>query len=76
MSAEELRRVAYQSPFKPFRVKLVNGETIEINRSLRAAIAEDRAVFGVDEDPQRQVARRMRMVALRDIAEVELTSVI
>lgn len=71
MTPEALRQVAYRRPFAPFRVKLVNGETLSIDRSLRASITEDRACFGVDEDPQTGVARRLRMVPLSQILEVE-----
>ena len=72
--ADELRRVAYQTPFKPFRVKLKSGEQLDVARSMRTTVTSDRAVFGIDEDRDTGVARRMRMVALRDIAAVEVTS--
>ena len=71
--ADQLRRIAYAEPFKPFRVRLVSGEEIRIPRSLRTSVAPDRVVFGIDEDPSTGVARRMRMVSLRDIASVELS---
>jgi hypothetical protein len=74
MNAEELRQIAYQKPFKPFRVRLVNGELLEIKRSLRTTVAEDRVVFGLHEDPARGVATRMRIVPLRDIAAVEVVT--
>jgi hypothetical protein len=73
MIADELRRIAYQSPFKPFRVKLTSGERFEISRSMRTTVAEDRVLFGVDEDATAGVARRLRIVPLRDIAAVEVT---
>ena len=72
MSADELRRIAYQKPFKPFRVKLVSGEILEIGRTLRTTVAEDRVLFGVDEDTQSGIAKRLRMVPLREIAAVEV----
>ena len=71
IAAGELRRIAYQNPFRPFRVKLTSGETFEIRRTLRTSIAEDRALFGLDEDPKTGVASRLRIVSLRDIATVE-----
>ena len=71
ITADELRRIAYQNPFKPFRVKLTSGECFEIRRTLRTTVTHDRAVFGVDEDPATRVARRMRMVALQEIAAIE-----
>jgi hypothetical protein len=71
MTGDELRQIAYRQPFKPFRVTLLSGERIEIRRSLRATVWPDRVIFGVDEDPVTGVARRMRMIALRDIAKVE-----
>jgi hypothetical protein len=74
MTAEELRRIAYQRPFRPFRVKLTSGEMLEIRRTLRTTVAHDRVIFGVNEDPETGVATRMRMVSLDDIADVEVTS--
>jgi hypothetical protein len=73
MTADELRRVAYQSPFKPFSVLLKNGERLEIKRSLRATIMPDRALFGVNEDPESGVAKKLRVVSLNDIAAVEIS---
>jgi hypothetical protein len=75
MIADELRRIAYQNPFKPFRVKLTNGERFEISRSMRTTVAEDRVLFGVDEDTKNGVARRLRIIPLREIAAVEVTGV-
>jgi hypothetical protein len=75
MTAEEISKVAYQEPFKPFRMTLVTGESIEIKRRLRTTVAWDRVVLGVDEDPETGLARRMRMIALRDIVKVEAASV-
>ena len=72
MTADDIRRVAYQTPFKAFRVRLANGESIEINRTLRTAVAEDRVVFGINEDPASGVARRMRIVPLTQIASIEV----
>ena len=72
MIADELRKIAYARPFKRFRVRLVNGESFEIPRSLRTTVAEDRVLFGVDEDAQTGVARRLRIVRLSDIASVEV----
>lgn len=72
MNADDLRRIAYQTPFKPFRVMLVNGESLDIQRSLRTAISVDRVHFGVDEDPKSGVARRLRVVSLQDISSVEV----
>ncbi len=69
MTADELRRIAYHRPFRPFRVRLEGGETIEIRRTLRATIGEQMAIFGVDEDPIRKIARRMRVVAPSAIVE-------
>lgn len=74
MTADEMRRVAYQRPFKPFRVKLTSGEMLEIRRSLRTTVAQDRVIFGVHEDATTGAATRMRMVSLNDIAEIEVTS--
>lgn len=71
MSAEELQRIAYQRPFKPFRVLLRNGESIDINRSLRTSVWTDRVFFGVDEDPVSGIAKRMRIVSLHEIEAVE-----
>jgi hypothetical protein len=73
MKAEELRRIAHQRPFKPFRVKLTNGEVLEISRSLRTTVTEDRVIFGADADLSGG-GTRLRMVPLREIAEIELTS--
>ena len=72
MSAEELRRIAYQRPFKPFLVRLRNGESIEIGRSLRTSVWTDRVFFGVDEDPASGIAQRMRIVSLKEIDSVEV----
>lgn len=72
MTANELRQIAYHEPFRPFRVHLVSGELIEIRRTLRTAVADDRVVFATDEDPATGIARRMRMIALRDISSVEV----
>lgn len=72
MNADDIRKIAYQKPFRPFRVKLVNGEQLDIKRTLRTTVAEDRVIFGVNEDPEKGVATRMRMVSLRDIASVEV----
>ena len=72
MIADELRKIAYARPFKHFGVRVVNGESFEIPRSLRTAVAEDRVLFGVDEDAQTGVARRLRIVRLSDIASVEV----
>ena len=74
MTADELRRIAYQTPFKPFRVKLNSGEELRIARTLRTTVTEDRAIFGVDEDPKTRVARRMRMVPLHEIVSVEVAA--
>jgi hypothetical protein len=72
MTADELRQIAYHEPFRPFRVRLVSGESIEIRRTLRTTVAEDRVVFGTEDDPVTGIARRMRMIALRDISSVEV----
>ena len=69
---EDIRRIAYQTPFKAFRVRLANGESIEIDRTLRTAVAADRIVFGVNEDPVSGVAKRMRIVPLTQIASIEV----
>ena len=74
MTAEELRKVAYQLPLKPFRVKLTTGESLQIDRSLRTSVADDRVVFGVSQEPKNGANTRLRMIALRDIAEVEVLS--
>lgn len=74
MVADEIRRIAYQRPFRPFRVTLAGGETIEIGRTLRTTVAEDRALFGVDEDPVSGVARRLRIVPLTSIVAVEVAT--
>jgi hypothetical protein len=74
MKADEIRRVAYQTPFQPFRVVLLSGESIDIRRSLRTTVAEDRVLFGVNEDPNTGVAQRLRIIRLGDIAKVEATS--
>lgn len=74
MSADELRRLANQKPFKPFRVRLSSGEVLEISRSLRTTVTEDRVIFGADVAPGSPSATRLRMVPLRDIAAVEVTS--
>ena len=71
MTADEVRHIAYREPFKAFRVRLVSGETIDIGRTLRTTVAEDRVLFGVDEDPLTGVARRLRIVPLSAIAAVE-----
>jgi len=72
MTAEELRRIAHQSPFRPFRVTLKSGEELEIKRTLRTLVADDLVVFGIHEDPATGVATRMRMVALKDILSVDM----
>ena len=74
MSANELRRIAYAEPFRPFRVRLANGESFQIARTLRTTVAEDRVLFGVDEDAQTGVARRLRIIRLSDISSVELAA--
>ena len=71
MSADELRRIADQRPFRPFVVRLRGGEQIEIRRSLRTTVWTDRVFFGVNEDPDSGIAKRMRIVALNDIESVE-----
>ena len=38
MTAEEIRRVIHQTPFRPFRVRLTTGDMIEINRTLRTTV--------------------------------------
>jgi len=70
MTADDIRRIAYQRPFRPFRVTLASGEFIDIRRTLRTTVAEDRILFGLDEDPETRVAKRLRIVALRDVAAV------
>jgi hypothetical protein len=72
MTADEIRGAIYQAPFRPFRVRLTTGDTIEINRTLRTTVAEDRVNFGVNEDPETGLAKRMRMVPLHEIASIEL----
>ncbi len=72
MTASELERIAYGSPFRPFRVNLRNGDILEIKRSLRTTIAPDRVFFGVDEDPSSGIARQLRVISLTDIASVEV----
>jgi hypothetical protein len=52
-------------------VRLRSGERIEIRRSLRTTVWTDRVFFGVNEDPDSGVAKRMRIVALNDIESVE-----
>jgi hypothetical protein len=74
MTADDVRRVAYQRPFKAFRVKLSTGETIEISRALRTTVAEDRVLFGVNEDPVSGIAQQLRIVPLARIAAVEVMS--
>lgn len=74
MTADELRKVAYQNPFHPFRVRLRSGELLEIKRTLRTTVLEDRVFFGVDEDPETRAARRLRIVTLNQIAEVEVAA--
>ena len=74
MTADEIRRIAYQNPFKPFRVKLLSGEWFSIERSLRTTVWEDRVLFGVEKDIEPGATSRLRIVSLRDIAAVEITS--
>ena len=71
MTADEIRRIAYQHPFKPFRVRLTTGEVYEIRRTLRTTVAEDRLVLGINEDPKTGIAQRMRMIPLTKVAAVE-----
>lgn len=72
MNADDLRKIAYQKPFRPFSVRLRSGEQIEINRSLRTSVGTDRVFFGVNEDPESGVAKRMRIVSLGEIDSVEV----
>jgi hypothetical protein len=72
MTADQVRAVAYREPFQPFRVHLRSGEHIEIKRSLRTTVWSDRVFFGVNEDPESGVARRMRIVPLHDIDAIEV----
>ena len=72
MTAEELQSIAYRRPFRPFRVTLRSGERIDISRSLRASVTPDLVVFGTNEDPDTGVAKRMRIVALKDIESIEV----
>ena len=72
MTSDELKKVAYQRPFRPFRVRLNNGENIDIKRTLRTTVADDRVAFGTEEDEQTGLARRLRLIALRDIEAVEV----
>jgi hypothetical protein len=74
MIADELRRVANQKPFKPFRVRLTSGETLQISRSMRTMVTDDRVIFGADADSGNEAVTRLRMVPLGDIAAVELTT--
>ncbi len=74
MSADQLRQIADQRPFRPFIVRLRSGEQIEIKRSLRTTVWTDRVFFGVNEDPDSGVAKRMRIVALNEIDSVEHSS--
>ena len=73
MKAEELESIAYRDPFRPFAVRLRNGDRIEIKRSLRTTVWVDRVFFGVDEDPATGVAKRMRIVSLAEIDSVEVS---
>ncbi len=72
IEADKISQIAYQLPFKPFRVRLISGEVIQINRTFRTTVATDRVIFGVDEDPKTGVSTRMRIVSLADIADVQL----
>jgi uncharacterized membrane protein len=71
MKPDELRKIAYQRPFQPFRVMLKTGEALHIASDLRTTVADALVVFGVDEDPTTGHARRMRIVNINDIAAVE-----
>ena len=74
MIADEIRRIAYQKPFRAFRVRLASGESIDVNRSLRTTVGEDRVIFAVDEDAATGVAKRLRIVPLTQILTVETGS--
>jgi len=74
MIADELRRVAYQKPFKAFQVQLVSGEVIDVSRNLRTTVAKDRVLIGVDADPATGLARRLRMIPLSQINRVVAVS--
>ena len=57
---------------KPFRVRLESGETIEIRRTLRATIAQDRAIFDsydFAEAPQYDLPRDLRRHARFALAQ-------
>lgn len=72
MTAEQIRAVTTQRPFKPFRIELVSGETIEIRRTLRAAVAEKFVFLGTNEDSDTGLSKRFRIVPTAEIRAVEV----
>jgi hypothetical protein len=74
MTAEDVRRIAYQQPFQAFRIRLVSGEVIEITRTLRTTVAEELVLLGVGEDPITGVAQRLRIVPLSQIESIDVAT--
>jgi hypothetical protein len=72
MNSNELSELTRKTPFEPFHVTLSSGEQFTVARSHRAAVAGDVAVFGIEEDPNTGVAKRMRMVPVSKIVAVDL----
>ncbi len=72
MTDAELKHIIYQKPFKPFIVRLASGDTFEVKRSLRTSIYDPIAIFGINEDAETGVARKTRIVPLKDIVAVEV----
>jgi hypothetical protein len=71
---DRIREVAYRKPFTPFRVVLASGEQLCVERSFRTTVAGPLAVFAVQEDPETKIARKLRIVPLKDIRKIEVVS--
>jgi len=71
MTANKLRELLRQRPFRPLRLYLADGRIREIVRPQMALIAESELVIGVPRDDKSNIAKELKYCSIGNIVKVE-----
>ena len=71
MTADELRKLLQDRPFRPLRLHLADGRTREIRHPEMALVSESLIAIGIPRDEKSKVAVRLTFCSVPNIVEVE-----
>lgn len=71
MTAEDIRRMADQHPFKPFRIHLSNGRSFDIRHPDFVWVLRNRIEIGLSDRPDSNIPDRAEFVSLLHVVSVE-----